>query len=55
MILKLAELYRAQGKHAEALPLYQRAVNIAEAYLGAEHPNTRAIRKNLRACEEAMR
>ncbi len=34
----LAELYRAQGRYAEAEPLYQRALAICEKVLGLEHP-----------------
>ncbi len=30
----LAELYRAQGKHTEAEPLYRRALAIVEKALG---------------------
>ncbi len=33
----LAELYRAQGKYAEAEPHYQRALVIREKALGPEH------------------
>jgi tetratricopeptide (TPR) repeat protein len=32
--------YDAQGKYAEAEPLYQRALKIREAALGPHHPNT---------------
>ena len=35
----LADLYRAQGKYAEAEPLYLRALAIREKQLGAEHPH----------------
>ena len=34
----LAELYRTQGKYAEAEPLYNRALAIVEKALGPEHP-----------------
>ncbi len=34
----LAELYRAQGKYAEAEPLHKRALAIGEKALGPEHP-----------------
>jgi tetratricopeptide (TPR) repeat protein len=43
----LAELYRAQGKHAEAESLYQRALAIAEKVLGSEHPDVAQILNNL--------
>jgi tetratricopeptide (TPR) repeat protein len=42
----LAKLCQAQGKYSEAEPLYVRAVQILEQALGAEHPNTRAVRDN---------
>ena len=42
----LAELYQAQGKYAEAEPLYQRALAICEQQLGASHPTTRIVRQN---------
>ena len=35
----LAGLYRAQGKYAEAEPLYRRALAIDEKALGPEHPD----------------
>ena len=34
----LANLYTEQGKHAEAEPLYQRALRIWEQALGPDHP-----------------
>ena len=34
----LAELYRGQGKYAEAEPFYQRTLAILEKALGPEHP-----------------
>ena len=42
----LAGLYRAQGKHAEAEPLYQRALAINEKALGPDHPDTAATLGN---------
>ncbi|OFW11587.1 MAG: hypothetical protein A3H27_13200 [Acidobacteria bacterium RIFCSPLOWO2_02_FULL_59_13] len=35
----LAGLYAAQGKYADAEPLYKRALAILEKTLGPEHPN----------------
>ncbi len=35
----LAVLYRILGRHAEAEPLFQRALVIAEKTFGPEHPN----------------
>ncbi len=35
----LAELYREQGKYAEAEPLYKRSLAIKEKALGPEHPH----------------
>ncbi len=34
----LAGLYQAQGRYAEAEPLYKRALAIIEKALGPEHP-----------------
>ena len=34
----LAELYSAQGRYAEAEPLYKRSLAIVENALGPEHP-----------------
>ena len=42
----LAQLLEAQGKYAEAEPLFRRAVEIFEKSLGADHPNTQTVRKN---------
>ena len=38
-LASLALLYQAQGKHAEAEPLYKRSLTIAEKDLGPEHFN----------------
>ncbi len=35
----LTELYRAQGRHADAEPLLKRSLAIDEKALGPEHPN----------------
>ena len=35
----LAELYRTQGKYAEAEPLYKRSLAILEKVLGPNHPD----------------
>ena len=43
----LAELYKAQGRYAEAEPLYQRALGIREKVLGPEHPAVATILNNL--------
>ncbi len=43
----LAELYRATGRYAEAEPLYQRAIAIAETTLGPEHPDLAIWLNNL--------
>jgi tetratricopeptide (TPR) repeat protein len=42
----LAELYRAQGKCAEAEPLYTRALAIWEKALGPEHPTVATCLEN---------
>ncbi len=43
----LALLYQAQGKYAEAEPLYQRSLGIMEKVLGPEHPDVAASLNNL--------
>ncbi len=40
---RLAELYRRQGKYAEAEPFYLRALHIREQALGSEHPDTAEV------------
>ena len=35
----LAELYRAQGRYADAEPLYKRSLAIREKALGPDHPD----------------
>jgi len=42
----LAGLYQDQGKYAEAEPLYQRALAIAELTLGPAHPNVATSLEN---------
>src|SRR5437764_4307 len=44
---KLAELYRAQGRYAEAEPMYQRALAISEKALGPDHPDVGTLLNNL--------
>ena len=39
LLNKLAELYRARGRYAEAEPLYHRSLSIVEKALGPEHPD----------------
>ena len=39
----LAALYRAQGRYAEAEPLYQRSLAIREKALGPDHPDVGAV------------
>ena len=43
----LASLYYAQGKYAEAEPLYQRSLAIREKALGPEHPDVAQSLNNL--------
>ena len=42
----LAAAYAAQGKYAEAEPLYQRALAILEKVLGPDHPDVAAVLSN---------
>ena len=41
-LYNLAEVYKAQGKYAAAIPLYERALAIEEKALGAAHPELAA-------------
>ncbi len=43
----LLGLYNAQGKYAEAEPLYKRSLAILEKALGLEHPNVATSLNNL--------
>ena len=45
----LAFLYQAQGKYAEAEPLYKRSLAIWERTLGPEHPNVAQSLENYAA------
>ena len=45
----LAELYRTQGKYAEAEPLYHRSLAILEKALGPEHPDVATSLNSLAA------
>jgi tetratricopeptide (TPR) repeat protein len=42
----LAEVYKAQGRYAAAVPLYPRAIAIAEKRLGPDHPTLAALLDN---------
>ena len=50
----LAALYEAQGRYAEAEPLYKRALAIYEKALGPEHPNVATSLHNLALLYEAQ-
>ena len=43
----LAELYRIQGRFAEAEPLYKRSLTIREKALGPNHPSVSVVLNNL--------
>ena len=45
----LAELYRVQGRYAEAEPLHKRALAIAEKALGPDHPHVATSLENYAA------
>ena len=45
----LAELYKNQGKYAEAEPLYKRSLAIREKALGPEHPKVATSLENYAA------
>jgi hypothetical protein len=42
----LAVLYKAMDRHAEAEPLYQRALTVFEHALGPTHPKVVTCRQN---------
>lgn len=44
---ELADLYRVQARYAEAEPLYQRAIALAEAHYGADHPGLARLLNSL--------
>ena len=50
----LAGLYRAQGRYAEAEPLYKRALAISEKALGPEHPDVGTSLNNLAVLYQAQ-
>ena len=43
----LAELYRAQGKYAQAEPLYKRSLKIGRKALGPEHLQVATVFENM--------
>jgi tetratricopeptide (TPR) repeat protein len=49
----LAMLYQAQGKFAEAEPLYERSLAMTEKTLGPEHPEVAQILNNLASLYQA--
>ena len=52
---RLAHVYEMQSRHAEAEPLYQRALAITESALGPDHPDVRSWLDRLAALYEAQR
>src|SRR5579864_3982624 len=48
----LAYAYRATGRVAEAIPLFEETVTDSEQALGADHPDTLTARKNLAGAYE---
>jgi tetratricopeptide (TPR) repeat protein len=51
----LAELYRNQGRYAEAEPLYQRSLAIKEKTLGKDHPGVATSLNNLAGLYDRQR
>jgi len=47
----LAELLRDTNRQGEARPMYERALQILEKSLGADHPDTQTVRRNLESLE----
>jgi len=52
-LVDLAQVHRAQGRPTEAADLYERAIPIFEAQLGANHPTTLRVRQNAAAARAA--
>ena len=50
----LAEIYRKQGKYAQAEPLYKRSLAIMEKALGPEHPSVATSLNNLALLYQAQ-
>jgi len=50
----LASLYHDVGQYAQALPLYQRSLDISEKFLGPEHPDVATSLNNLAEQYRAM-
>jgi tetratricopeptide (TPR) repeat protein len=46
----LAELYRVQGKYAEAEPLCKRSLAMLEKALGPNHPDVATVCENMAKC-----
>jgi len=49
----LATAYRAAGRTAEAITMYEQNLAARERVLGADHPDTLATRDNLAAAQQA--
>lgn len=47
LLVSLANLYREQGKYAQAEPLYQRAKALLQQHLGPHHPDVTEILQDL--------
>jgi tetratricopeptide (TPR) repeat protein len=50
----VAACLHAQGKAAEALPLYRKALLIREKVLGLDHPDTAQSYNNVASCLQAQ-
>jgi Tetratricopeptide repeat len=48
----LAAAYRAAGRRAEAIPLFEQNLAVCERLLGADHPKTLGARNNLALASE---
>jgi tetratricopeptide (TPR) repeat protein len=46
-LANLAELYRVQGRYANAEPLFKRSLAINEKAFGPDHPNVALLLNNL--------
>ena len=50
----LAGLYRAQGRYAEAEPLFRRSLGVIEKALGPEHPDAITALNELAYCSRGQ-
>jgi Tfp pilus assembly protein PilF len=52
---ELAILYATQHKHAQAEPMFQRALGVSVAALGSDHPDVAIVLKNIGILKASQR